>query len=162
MKRLYFLFALLDISFQIFSQTGTEFWFAPPNVTNDHRPLDQNEVYLNITCLDQDADVHISQPANLGGVDMWVNLTANTSQKVYLGANITDLETKPTNTILNTGLLIESNEKISVYYEYDNYNNPDIFALKGANALGNEFYIPLHNYNPYHNHTYTDKYSLLV
>ncbi len=157
MKRLYFLFALLAISFQIFSQTGTEFWFAPPNVTNDHRPLDQNEVYLNITCLDQDADVHISQPANLGGVDMWVNLTANTSQKVYLGANITDLETKPTNTILNTGLLIESNEKISVYYEYDNYNNPDIFALKGANALGNEFYIPLHNYNPYHNHTYTDK-----
>lgn len=85
-----------------------------------------------------------------------MNLTANTSQKIYLGTHITDLETKPTNTVLNTGLLIESTERISAYYEYDNYNNPDIFALKGANALGTEFYIPLHNYEPYYNHTFGD------
>ena len=36
-----------------------------------------------------------------------------------------------------------------------NYNNPDIFALKGANALGTEFYIPMHNYSGFPNHDYS-------
>ena len=154
MKKIIFTILVLLTLFG-YSQTGTTFWFAPPNVTDDHHSVDKDEVYLNVTCLDQDATIHIWQPANLSGVDMTITLTANTTKKIYLGANITDLETKPTNTILNTGLLIESTERISAYYEYDNYNNPDIFALKGANALGTEFYIPLHNYI-YYNVTFTD------
>ncbi len=154
MKNLYFLLLVFAIT-NLFSQTGTTFWLAPPNVTDDHHGVDKDEYYLNLTCLDQDATIHIWQPANLSGVDMTITLTANTSQKVYLGANVADLETKPTNTVLNTGLLIESDQKISAYYEYDNYNNPDIFALKGANSLGTEFYIPLHNYL-YYNVTFGD------
>lgn len=92
MKTYYLIILSLFICPYVFSQTGTEFWFAPPNVTDDHRPADQDEVYLNITCLDQDASIHIWQPANASGVDMTINLLANTSQKVYLGSNITDLK----------------------------------------------------------------------
>ncbi len=154
MKNFYFLIFILA-SLSSFSQTGTEFWFAPPNVTDLHRPTDKDEVYLNVTCLDQASTIHIWQPANLGGVDITVTLPANTSQKIYLGANIADLETKPTATVLNTGLLVESTEKITAYYEYDNYNNPDIFALKGANSLGTQFYIPLHNYSGFPNHDFS-------
>ena len=154
MNKIYILILVLA-SFSSFSQTGTEFWFAPPNVTDDHYSSEKDRVFLNITSLDQDAVIHIWQPANLSGIDMTVNLSANTSQKIYLGTNIADLETKPTNTILNTGLLIESDQRISAYYEYDNSHNPDIYALKGANALGDEFYIPLHNYI-YYNVTFSD------
>ncbi len=158
MSKFYILFFVL-LSFNIFSQTGTEFWLAPPNVTDDHRSSDRFKYYLNLTGLDADAVLHIWQPANTStGYDTTFTLLANTSQKIYLGHKTAQLETKPTNTVLNTGLLIESTngEKISAYYEYDNRNNPDIFALKGANSLGKEFYIPLHNHSPWHNHNFTN------
>ncbi len=138
------------------AQTGTDFWLAPPNITNDHRPADSNQVYLNITALDSDVTVTIEQPANSSFTPITVNISANTYQRVSLVNYVYMLETKPTNTILNTGLHIYSDHPISVYYEYDNYNNPDILALKGANALGTEFYIPLTNYSAFYNHTFTD------
>jgi hypothetical protein len=155
MKKHLLFFLLLIYSFFIFSQTGTTFWFAPPNVTDLHRPSEITDYYINITSLDQAATVHIWQPANPSGLDTTINLSANSSDKVYIGDHTADLETKPSNTVLNTGLLIESTTTISAYYEYDNYNNPDIFALKGANALGTEFYIPMHNYSGFPNHDYS-------
>lgn len=155
MRNLLYLIVFILISNFSLAQTGTEFWFAPPNITDLHRPTEINEVYINITSLDQDATVHIWQPANLGGVDMTVTIPANTSQKIYLGANIADLETKPTSMVLNTGLLVESTEEITAYYEYDNRNNADVFALKGANSLGTNFYIPLHSYSGFPNHDYS-------
>ena len=94
MKNLYVLIFVL-FSIISFSQTGTEFWFAPPNVTDLHRPTEINDVFLNVTCLNQASTVHIWQPANIGGLDITINLTANTSQEIYLGGNIADLETKP-------------------------------------------------------------------
>jgi len=158
MRKIYILFFVL-LSFSIFSQTGTEFWLAPPNVTDEHRPSDKLRYFINVTGLDTDADLHIWQPANTTtGYDTTFTLLANTSQKIYLGHKAAELETKPTNTVLNTGFYIESTNgaKISAYYEYDNLNNPDIFALKGANSLGTEFYIPLHNHTLWHNHNFTN------
>src|SRR5690554_2867687 len=49
--------------------------------------------------------------------------------------------------ILNKGLLIESTNgaDISVYYEVANPRNPERFNMKGRNALGREFLIPVQN-----------------
>ncbi|MBN2682457.1 MAG: PKD domain-containing protein [Bacteroidales bacterium] len=160
MKKLYFLLlVVLLLSFEIKSQTGTEFWFAPPEVTYDHNSPGGQPIYLLLACLDQDAVVTISQPANPlfnGGSPIVVNLLANQSSRINLTPNIGHLETEPTNTILNTGLLIEATNPISAYYEVSNTNNCDIFALKGANALGYEFYIPLQNHVEFYNHTFGD------
>jgi len=41
------------------------------------------------------------------------------------------------------GILITSDIPITAYYEVNNNNNNEIFALKGANALGTEFYVPI-------------------
>ena len=157
MKKKYCVFLLVFFYFlPAFSQTGTDFWLAPPNVTDNHYSSDYDQYYLSITALDSNATVVIEQPANSSFTPITVNIPANTYQRVSLVSYVSMLETKPTNTILNTGLHIYSDNPISVYFEYDNRNNPDILALKGTNALGYEFYIPLHNYAPFYNHTFTD------
>ena len=55
------------------------------------------------------------------------------------------IENKPPNQILNYGLHITSTAPITVYYEESSENNPDLFSLKGNNALGTEFYTPFQN-----------------
>ncbi|MCD6366437.1 MAG: gliding motility-associated C-terminal domain-containing protein [Bacteroidales bacterium] len=157
MKNIFIFIALfISLSFSTFAQTGTEFWFAPPNVTDDHHSVDSIKVYITFTCLDTAADVTISQPANPGFTPITFSMAANSSHREDMHTVVYLMETKPTNTVLNTGLLIQATHKVSVYYEYDNHNNPDIFALKGKNALGQEFYIPLHNYAPFHNNIFAD------
>ena len=156
MKKIFLLISFISLFFSVFSQTGTEFWFAPPNITDDHYPADSINVYITFTCLDTAADITISQPANPGFTPITFSMAANSSHREDMSSVVYLMETKPTNTILNTGLLIEAAHKVSCYYEYDNHNNPDIFALKGSNALGYEFYIPLQNYASFYNHTFSD------
>ncbi len=156
MKYLYLILIAFAINFSLFAQTGTEFWLAPPNITDDHHAVDSIKVYITFTCLDTAADITISQPANPSFTPITFTIPANSSHREYMGPYVHMMETKPTNTVLNTGLLIQASHKVSVYYEYDNHNNPDIFALKGKNSLGEEFYIPLQNYAPFHNHIFSD------
>ncbi|ASB47994.1 T9SS type B sorting domain-containing protein [Alkalitalea saponilacus] len=55
-------------------------------------------------------------------------------------------------TPFNKGILIESDQYISAYYEVANSLNPERFNLKGNNALGTEFLIPSQNrYENRHN-----------
>jgi len=54
------------------------------------------------------------------------------------------IENTPPNTILNNGFYIESTSTITAYYEIigSTSHNPEIFSLKGKNALGNAFLVP--------------------
>ena len=135
----------------LFAQTGTEFWLAPPEVTSSHG---DSPIFINVTTLDQPAVVTISQPANAGfngGSPIVLNLAANSAQRYNLTSLKNELETRPTNAVLNTGLRISATSNITCYYEPSYTNNPDIAALKGANGLGTEFYIPLHKHAPFFN-----------
>ena len=158
MKKIYTLLTVLIISIsQATSQSGTDFWFAPPEVTDLHNSPGGEPLFLLVTSLGQPTTVTISQPANPafnGGNPIIINLGANATQRINLTPFKADLETRPTNTVLNTGLRIQSTELITSYYEVSNTNNNDIYALKGANGLGTEFYIPLHRHAPFYNHTF--------
>ncbi len=159
MKKFYIFFTLLFFGSQLFSQIGTEFWFAPPEVTYWHNQPGGQPIYLMLSSMNDPVTITISQPANAafnGGTPITVSLPANSSQRIDLTPNIGHLETEPTNTVLTTGLYISATDTISAYYEVSNTNNCDIFALKGANALGYEFYIPLHNNPAFYNHTFTN------
>ncbi|MCB0767006.1 MAG: IgGFc-binding protein [Flavobacteriales bacterium] len=137
------------------AQTGTEFWLAPPEVTSSHG---DQPIYINVTSTGSPAVVTISQPANPGfngGTPIVLNLLANTAQRYDLTSLKSQLETRPTDAVLNTGLYIQSTSNITCYYEPSFTNNPDIAALKGANGLGTEFYIPLHKHAPFYNHGYS-------
>jgi gliding motility-associated-like protein len=125
-------------------QTDTLFWFAAPeilNITNDNITMDR-PIVINITTYEQTATVTISQPAVGGMPTQIVNIPANSTRSVDLTTWIDNIECKPANSILNYGLKISSTSKISAYYEVNaNGLNPDLFVLKGKNALGTDFWI---------------------
>ncbi|MFZ4785739.1 MAG: IgGFc-binding protein, partial [Flavobacteriales bacterium] len=144
------------------AQTGTEFWFAPPDITDLHNSPGGEPLYLMLSSTGTAATVTVSQPANAafnGGSPIVVNVPANQSVRVNLTSLKSQLETRPTNSVLNTGLKIESTSTITCYYECANTNNTDIWALKGPNGLGFEFYIPLHRHAPFYNHTFASPHQ---
>lgn len=133
------------------AQQGNEFWLAPPDITDLHNAPGGEPLYLIVSSAGAATTVTIDVPANGAFVPIVVNVQANKSRRVNLTAFKAQLETRPTNTICNTGLHIVSTTPITCYYECANTNNTDIWALKGPNALGQEFYIPMHKHAPFNN-----------
>ncbi|MBK8498964.1 MAG: IgGFc-binding protein, partial [Flavobacteriales bacterium] len=158
MKQALLLVLGLVLTGLLHAQTGTEFWMAPPDITYYHNTPGDEPIYLNVTTGNAAATVTISQPANAafnGGSPIVLNVPANAAVRYNMTALKAQLETRPTNSVRNTGLRIVSTADITCYYEPSNSNNPDIMALKGANGLGTEFYIPLHKHTPFANHSFS-------
>jgi len=161
MKKLFFLllFATLLISSAL-AQTGTEFWFAAPEVTSQHNDAGPTLRFTN-TSKTLPCNVVVTVPADPGIVitPTPIVIPANSAVSIVLDVapnNIKDsIENKPTNTVLKKGIHITSDVPITAYYEVNNSNNNEIFALKGANGLGREFYIPLTNNPAYVNHIFS-------
>ncbi len=122
-------------------QTNLDFWFAAPEVTSDHG---DQPIYLRLTSFNQSAFVTVSEPANTiaNFPPITVYVPANSTVSVDLSSLKAQVECTPPNTILNLGLHIHSTVPITAYYEASNNLNPEIFTLKGNNALGTSFYIP--------------------
>ncbi len=158
MKKALLLVLAVVLAGILHAQTGTEFWMAPPDVTYYHNTPGDEPIYLNVTTGNAAATVTVSQPANAafnGGTPIVINVLANSAVRYNMTLLKAQLETRPTNSIRNTGLRIQSTANITCYYESSNTNNPDIMALKGANGLGTEFYIPLHKHTPFANHNFS-------
>ena len=140
MSRIILLIVTLIASITAYSQTDTTFWFAAPDISSDYNY--DRPVMLRITCYSQPSIVTVSQPANGGMPPQTISLTPNTTQSIDLTSWLTSIECGPGNIIQNKGLKISSTNEISAYYEVNvNGPNPELFALKGRNALGNQFYI---------------------
>ncbi len=142
MKQVFFfsLFLVL-VPFLLSGQTNTDFWFAAPEVTSAHG---DQPIYLRLTSFSQSAVVVISEPANsiANFPPITVAIPANATVAVDLTPFKDQVECKPPNTALNLGLYIHSEHPITAYYEVANTVNPEIFILKGNNALGTYFFIP--------------------
>lgn len=135
------------ISFHSFSQLDTLFWFAAPEVSinnNFDRPI-----LLRISTLNQASNVTIDQPANPSFVPINLAIPATNTQTVDLTTWIDQIENKPPNQVLNYGIRIRASSPVTMYYEVASFScncNPEIFALKGQNALGIDFFIPSQNF----------------
>lgn len=124
------------------SQTDTEFWFVAPEVTNLHgdRPI-----VLRVAAGNRPANVTIVQPADPTFTPITQSVPANTVRSIPLTGRINQIENRPANQILTKGLYITSDEPVTAYYEIANGFNPEIFPLKGRNALGTDFFTPSQN-----------------
>ena len=140
-KIIYIIIGLL-FSIQSFSQTDTEFWFAAPAITPGH---ENKPIVLRMTSYDKPAEITISQPANPAFIPIVISLNSNSTITKDLTTFLASIETKPTGTIINSGLKITSTANISAYYEVGNLYNPEIFTLKGNTAKGTSFIIPSQN-----------------
>ena len=131
---------------QASAQLDTEFWFAPPELTESINPGTDGPrdrpIQLVISTLEKAAKVEILKPADASFTTIVENIPANSTRIVNLTPYINGLESKPENTVLNTGLFIRSTQSISAYYEIKSANNTDLFALKGLNANGKKFFVP--------------------
>lgn len=145
MKQIKIFSFLLFISFNSFSQLDSVFWFVAPEVAQGHgdRPI-----VFRFATLAAPATVTISQPANPNFPVQTLTITANSAQTLDVTPWIDMVENKPANTTLNFGFKISSTTKITAYYEVNPTCNcnPDIFALKGKNALGTTFITPFQNF----------------
>jgi len=132
-----------------FSQTDTEFWFVAPEVSKYGSYNMDIPIYLRISTFGQAAAVTVSQPANSSFTPIVVNIAANGFSTVDLSPYLDMVENKPPNTVLNYGIHITATAPVSVYYEvastYCNCN-PEIYTLKGKNAVGQNFIVPTQNY----------------
>jgi hypothetical protein len=136
----------------------TEFWFVAPQLddagmtytTNFNRP-----VYFMITAGDSPATVTMEMPALTGFGNRVLHLAANQSERIIFGTDYTAFSNAQMDTIQNNirnplyvgvkynrGIRFTSTAPVSIYYQVDSYNSKDMFALKGAKALGTEFYTP--------------------
>ena len=129
---------------KICAQLDTAFWFVAPEVAQTHgdRPI-----VFRFASLENPATISISQPSNPSFPEQIINLSANDSESIDLTTWIDIIENKPADQILNFGFKISATAKITAYYEVTPTCNcnPDIFALKGQNALGTHFITPFQN-----------------
>ncbi|MDW8209486.1 MAG: LamG-like jellyroll fold domain-containing protein [Cytophagales bacterium] len=127
-----------------YAQIDKEFWFAAPDLSESHG---HEPIHLRITAFQNPATVTISMPSQPLFTPITVTVAAGATHTVVLTSRRPFLETPfdaggPV-TAKNTGVHIVSNEPIAAYYEPGPNHNVDIFSLKGKNALGKEFYVPL-------------------
>ncbi len=136
-----FALVLLCGSQSVFSQVDTAFWFAVPKLAHGHPG---HPIKLCVSTLDSPATVTVTKPA--AGNTTIANFTvpANSSYSHTLvsdEAGLTGFECDY-NTPVNYGLYIHSTAKVNAYIAVQN-NNSEIYALKGNNALGTQFFIPM-------------------
>jgi PKD repeat protein len=160
------LFSFLLICSISKAQIDKEFWFAIPKETSGHGSITAaNNVSFKIAAMGLPANVVISMPANPAFVPRTLYVPANTSTIAVLATSFPEFATIYNNIAsvgveaqtgkTNRGILIQSDNDITAYYDYDNVYNRDLFSLKGKNALGTDFYCPFQqiwtngtNYNP--------------
>lgn len=136
-------FMMLAFVLSTNAQTDTEFWFVAPEITSGHS---DSPILLRVSSLNQIANVQISQPANAAFPVINATIAAGSTQTFDLTPYKAIIENAPENTVLNYGLLLQSSSPVTAYYEVNGTNNPDIFALKGSNAKGTDFYTPLQTF----------------
>ena len=127
-------------SFMGYSQSDTQFWFAAPDLQQAHG---DKPILLRMAASKLPATVTISIPANPGFNPISFSIAANSSQSVDLSTFIGLIENTAPNIVYQKGLLITSTSPIACYYDIAHPNNGDMYALKGKNALGKKFTIPL-------------------
>lgn len=119
-------------------QTDTEFWFALPNITSGHS---HTPIMLCFASFDEATNVTVSVPSNPNFTPITINLSSFDYKTVNITQFESTLKCSPYNTVLNKGLKIESEKKISAFCQFCSLNS-EIYTLKGRNALGNYFVVP--------------------
>ena len=141
MKKIIILYSFLLLCMGgAYAQIDTEFWFAFPDLSADHA---QTCVSLNVITFDEAATIRIEQPANPNFSVISRTVAAQSSYRFNMGgADIFPMVETIHGGVRNAGFLITSTAPISLYYA-NTCDNSEIYSLKGSNALGTDFIVPM-------------------
>lgn len=151
----FLIFLLLLSLASAHGQTGTDFWFVVPEVSADRgdRPA-----FLVFSTYELPADILVSMPSPgkpLAWTDTLIRIPANSSYSWQISHRLSMLENSYTGARGHNGIYMTSQSpavanhgEFSVYYQIAfslAKVNPEIFVLKGTNAVGNDFVLPFQN-----------------
>ena len=135
---------VLWVNSSLVAQVDTLFWFAVPNVCNNHSGGDDTQELRLASFNTTDVTVTIDIPSNPSFTPRVRTLTPGGLITEIFNKN--DVEIPTNNNPSNNGLRIRASNNITAYYEIGREtNNTDIFSLKGTNALGTRFYTVFQN-----------------
>lgn len=128
------------------AQKDIEYWFAAPDISNGGNGGNYDRpMRFVFSTYESAATITLSQPANPNFPTRTTALPPNTSGTFDFPPDFQLVETTPANQVVNRGFLLKSDAPISAYYEVlggINQANPELYSLKGRNALGTLFYVP--------------------
>jgi hypothetical protein len=138
----------LFFSLSAAAQVDREFWFAFPDITSGDGPA-ENSIKLCVISFENTTTVHITQPADVQGftyrLDTTIVLPPNSVQTLDLVSYKGQLETVAELSYPNAlpfGVQITADNNISCYYA-NTSNDSEVYTLKGRNALGIDFLVPM-------------------
>lgn len=156
-----FLFSIgLVLSFMFaVAQTGKDFWFAVPYIDKTHdsdgdASTQGDENYFRISTGEAGANVTFYHYPGGGASNEAVlyslYVPANSVETVTLSDSggdfpLSNYTNSSYETVLDRGIHVTASSPVTIYYEIGSYNNTDIFALKGKDAVGTEFYPAFQN-----------------
>ncbi len=139
---------------QSYAQTDTDFWFAVPKVTKGHSWAGAR-FFFRFANLNLPNQIMITMPDNPGFTPIIANLTPFEARTIDVTTIIEQIWIENPNQVYNRGIHIVATNLTTAYFEIGTINNPDIFSLKGRNALGTDFFVPFQN--RFHNGNYNPK-----
>jgi hypothetical protein len=136
------LLVLLPIS--VFAQRDTSFWFTAPAIEQVSPNSHDRPILLRLSSFSTAAIITVSMPADPSFAPITRSIGPNATSSIDLSLWLSQVENTVANVVTDKGILIRSTADITAYYEvYSQCNcNPELFSLKGKNALGTEFIIP--------------------
>ena len=161
MKKLLILILILAGFVPVHAQVDRDFWFVAPFINSNHGGDQPKNSYFCVAAMDLPVDIIIEMPANASFTPINITLPAGGFQRIplhniyynstaasYTYNSFFNFQVAPVNkfqTVNNYGLHIYStnNADFTIYYHFDAALNRDLFSLKGKNALGTEFYVPM-------------------
>ena len=141
LKRIIALLIATTLAISLRAQIDNVFWFAAPEISPNHA---HNPITFCFTSFSSPATVTIMQPANPAFTPVTVNLNAYSYYALDVTSQESTVSTAPVNTVCNYGFKIVSTANITTYYQLG-ANNSEIYTLKGRNALGTDFTVPMQN-----------------
>ena len=141
--KLAFFFALASMGMShARGQLDNDFWFVAPEVITNHG---DTPVFLRFATYNDSAYVLLDMPANDNYQPYSLAIPPNSVMSLDLTDSLSWYENQPFDAVSNKGIHVTSSANISAYYEVNVWNNPEIFSLKGQNALGSSFCLPYQN-----------------
>ena len=152
MQRVIVILFLTCIGLTSYAQIDRDFWFVAPNLSNEHdNSLAHGYGQLCLTSYNKVTTVRISQPAITEPTNRYyfapIVRTLQPNQSVDISFGETGPYRSNADGISGVGLHIESDEELSAYFAQVNQNS-EIYTLKGRNALGMDFIVPMQRSYP--------------
>lgn len=142
-KNVFILLCTTFLSLSALSQNDTLFWFATPEISSGSG---DSPVYLRFLTYSTASTVTVNQPANGAFLPIVLTIPANSVDSINLTSFLAQIESPAGNVVSNTGLKISATTNISAFYEVKAPSNKETFSLKGAKALGTNFYTPFQKF----------------